>query len=206
MQNKGLGAIGIVLIVVVIILIAGFGGYYGYKAMSSQNKFCCVPQCEELTKTECAKLDGKLTDKKKCLEVPECLLAGGGSQVAGEGYTATAKAEAETDAAQGSGHYTFNFDVYTCDDKIADSQWQGKWTWLWTYTNLAGQAQDPAEAEVSFETDKDGKFTVNIGNSPATGQITKNSIKLDFEMMGVVAKVSAVGSVTSGTAEDKCED
>lgn len=203
-MNKGLSSVGVVVIIIIVVG-AVIGGYFGYKTLK-EKKFCCLPQCEELTKRDCIDSGGEPTDKKKCIEVPECLLAGGRSQVAGEGYTALATAEATTEAAQGSGHYTFNFDVYTCDDKVTDSQWQGKWTWLWTYTNLAGQAQDPATAEVNFETDKDGNFTVNIGNSPATGQITKNSIKLDFEMMGVVGKVSATGSVKQGTKENKCEE
>lgn len=202
-NQKGLSAVGIIVIVVIIIAL-GFGGYYGYKAIASKNKFCCVPQCEELTKADCSKIGGKSSDKKKCLEVPECLLAGGGSQGTGKGYAANAKAEATTEAAQGSGHYTFDFDVYTCKDKIVNSQWKGKWNWLWTYTNVAGSAQDPASSEIDFTTDDNGNFTVKIGTQPAQGQITKDTIKLEFEMPGVVGKVSATGKVSLGGGKD-CE-
>lgn len=201
----------LVVLILLIIIAGGVAVFYfanrGFSSLSSnkEKKYCCLPTCQELTLKECSEIDGKISDKEKCSEVAECKSSTGTSQGAGGGYQATAQSEETTDAALGSGHYTFTFKVHSCENKINSADWQGSWNWLWTYTNPAGSHQDPASADISFTTDGNGGFTTNIGTAPATGRISDKSIELEFEMPGVVGKVTATGTVSQGSS-DSCQE
>jgi len=205
-MKQGLSSIGVVLIILIILAVLGGGGYLIYS--SYVKKICCLPQCEEMTKKECLQLDGKPADKEKCDEVNECkIVPVGGSLETGEGFKATAKAEATgLPAADGTADYVFNLEVTTCQDEVTNADWEGKWDWLWTYKSSIGTHTDPDAGEISFETGEDGNFSVNIfGDTPTQGQITDDSIKMEFDMVGIVGHVTVTGPVTQGGGSD-CEE